>query len=87
MDELGADPSCLANAVPKDDFGGGHADPNLTYAKDLVKTMGLTAKGMAHPEVEGKKVPSFGAAADGDADRNMILGDRCVVCSGRSQTW
>lgn len=76
VDELGADPTCLANAVPKDDFGGGHADPNLTYAKDLVKTMGLTAKGMANPDAAGSKVPSFGAAADGDADRNMILGDR-----------
>lgn len=78
VDELGAEPSCLANAEPKDDFGGGHADPNLTYAKDLVKIMGLTNKGMRLPEAEGEKVPSFGAAADGDADRNMILGDRYV---------
>ncbi|CBN79734.1 conserved unknown protein [Ectocarpus siliculosus] len=79
VDELGADPSCLSNATPKDDFGGGHADPNLTYAKDLVKAMGLTNKGAKDPESEGKKVPSFGAAADGDADRNMILGDRFFV--------
>lgn len=75
-EELGADPSCLANAEPKDDFGGGHADPNLTYAKELVRKMGLTNKGLPLEEAEGEKVPSFGAAADGDADRNMILGDR-----------
>ncbi|CAN0281684.1 unnamed protein product, partial [Ectocarpus sp. 13 AM-2016] len=56
VDELGADPSCLSNATPKDDFGGGHADPNLTYAKDLVKAMGLTNKGAKDPESEGKKV-------------------------------
>lgn len=56
VDELGADPSCLSNATPKDDFGGGHADPNLTYAKDLVKAMGLTSKGAKDPEMEGKKV-------------------------------
>lgn len=56
MDELGADPSCLSNATPKDDFGGGHADPNLTYAKDLVKAMGLTNKGLPLPEMDGKKV-------------------------------
>ena len=56
VDELGADPSCLSNATPKDDFAGGHADPNLTYAKDLVKAMGLTNKGLPLPEMEGKKV-------------------------------
>lgn len=56
VDELGADSSCLSNATPKDDFGGGHADPNLTYAKDLVKAMGLTSKGAPLAEAEGKKV-------------------------------
>lgn len=56
MDELGADPACLSNDTPKDDFGGGHADPNLTYAKDLVKALGLTSKGAKNPEMEGKKV-------------------------------
>ena len=59
MDELGADPSCLANATPKDDFGGGHADPNLTYAKDLVKAMGLTSKGAKDPEMEGKQASVY----------------------------
>jgi len=48
------------------DFGGGHPDPNLTYAKKLVDKMGL------NEPVEN--APQFGAACDGDADRNMILG-------------
>eukprot|EP00898_Chlorokybus_atmophyticus_P004305 jgi/Chlat1/4876/Chrsp31S08943 len=72
IDELGADPSCLLNCDPKDDFGGGHPDPNLTYAHDLVEQMGL---GDHAPS----QVPDFGAANDGDADRNMILGKRFFV--------
>jgi phosphoglucomutase len=44
--------------------------PNLTYAKELVAHMGL-----GKSESEGEP-PKFGAAADGDADRNMILGKR-----------
>lgn len=48
------------------DFGGGHPDPNLTYAKDLVDKMGIF-----NPQPQA---PEFGAALDGDADRNMILG-------------
>ena len=61
LEELGCDPSsCIkTNVLP--DFGGGHPDPNLTYAADLVEEM---AKG----------VHGFGAAFDGDGDRNMILG-------------
>ena len=66
------------NAVPKDDFNGGHADPNLTYAKELVALMGLNRKG-EKIDVGDKKVPSFGAAADGDGDRNMILGSQFFV--------
>lgn len=54
----------------QDDFGGGHPDPNLTYAKELVKAMGL---GKEQPSADP---PEFGAACDGDADRNMILGKR-----------
>ncbi|CAN0414919.1 unnamed protein product, partial [Discosporangium mesarthrocarpum] len=50
VDELGADPSCLTNFTPKDDFNGGHADPNLTYAKELVATMGLDNKGKPLPD-------------------------------------
>ena len=41
--ELGADPACLMNCDPKEDFGGGHPDPNLTYAKALVAACGLGA--------------------------------------------
>jgi phosphoglucomutase len=52
------------NVLP--DFGGGHPDPNLTYAHDLVEKMGIL-----HPD---ENAPQFGAACDGDADRNMILG-------------
>lgn len=48
------------------DFGKGHPDPNLTYAADLVAKMGVTEK--------KDDAPQFGAACDGDADRNMILG-------------
>merc|ERR1719188_1856751 len=81
---LGAPAGSCKNADPKPDFGGpesawhGHADPNLTYAVELVKTMGLNAKG---EKVEtGTEIPTFGAAADGDADRNMILGKQ-FFCS------
>lgn len=77
--ELGLDASCLLNAVPKADFNGGHADPNLTYARDLCNLMGLTSKGEAMPARAGVAVPFFGAAADGDADRNMILGNHFFV--------
>ncbi len=44
LQELGAPASALLNAVPKDDFNGGHADPNLTYAHDLVEAMGVDIK-------------------------------------------
>jgi phosphoglucomutase len=77
VDELGQPESVLRNHIPKDDFAGGHADPNLTYAKDLVKTMGLDRTG-AKIDVDGP-IPSFGAAADGDGDRNMILGTQFFV--------
>ncbi|KAK5842455.1 Phosphoglucomutase, cytoplasmic [Gossypium arboreum] len=73
VEELGAQESSLLNCVPKEDFGGGHPDPNLTYAKELVARMGL---GKSDSAVDP---PEFGAAADGDADRNMILGKRFFV--------
>lgn len=78
VDELGAPEDCLMNAIPKDDFNKGHADPNLTYAKDLIKVMGVDATGLP---VTGQETepPAFGAAADGDADRNMVLGKRFFV--------
>jgi phosphoglucomutase len=72
--ELGLPESVCLNGVPKLDFGGCHPDPNLTYAHDLVKAMGLSEHKM-----EDSAVPDFGAAADGDADRNMILGKRFFV--------
>jgi phosphoglucomutase len=72
LEELGAKESSLLNCEPKEDFGGGHPDPNLTYAKELVQVMGL---GKTQPD----EIPEFGAAADGDADRNMILGKKFFV--------
>ena len=65
---LGASASSLMNCVPSEDFGGGHPDPNLTYAEDLVKIM-----------FAGEKALDFGAASDGDGDRNMILGKNFFV--------
>ena len=62
VEELGAKAENVRNSVPLEDFGGGHPDPNLTYAHDLVETM------------FGNNAPMFGAASDGDGDRNMILG-------------
>jgi len=74
---LGVPPAALRNCDPLPDFGGHHPDPNLTYAEDLVALMGLTRTGEAAPG--GAAVPDFGAAQDGDADRNMILGGRFFV--------
>ncbi len=64
---LGAPAGTVINGTPLPDFGGGHPDPNLTYAHDLVE------------ELFGADAPSFGAASDGDGDRNMILGRRFFV--------
>ena len=72
LQEFGADPNCLQNCDPKPDFGGIHPDPNLTYAHDLVNRMGLGDHATAD-------IPDFGAACDGDADRNMILGKKFFV--------
>ncbi len=66
-DRLGAPAGTVMNGVPLEDFGGGHPDPNLTYAKALVAIM------------NGDRGPDFGAASDGDGDRNMILGRRFFV--------
>jgi len=81
--ELCAAPGSCTNAIPKEDFGGpssawhGHADPNLTYAVELVATMGLDKSG--GKIATEKPPPTFGAAADGDADRNMILSSQFFV--------
>ena len=64
---LGAPAGSVMNAVPLPDFGQGHPDPNLTYAHELVEI------------VYGDHAPDFGAASDGDGDRNMILGQRFFV--------
>eukprot|EP01059_Diplonema_ambulator_P034479 TRINITY_DN7751_c0_g1_i1.p1 TRINITY_DN7751_c0_g1~~TRINITY_DN7751_c0_g1_i1.p1 ORF type:complete len:629 (+),score=277.80 TRINITY_DN7751_c0_g1_i1:39-1889(+) len=83
VEELGLDASCILNGEPLEDFGGpssahhGHADPNLTHARALVEKMGLDKTGRKVGSGEG--VPSFGAAADGDADRNMIIGKQFFV--------
>src|SRR5450830_139339 len=68
INRLGASAHSLMNCVPSEDFGGGHPDPNLTYAEDLVKIM-----------FAGDSAPDFGAASDGDGDRNMILGKNFFV--------
>ena len=59
------------NCVSKPDFGGGHPDPNLTYAHSLVEA------------VDKNSIP-FGAASDGDGDRNMIYGAGAFVSPGDS---
>jgi len=76
---LGCPTGSLRNCKPSPDFGGGHPDPNLTYAPDLVSALGLTKDGAPDAASEGKRVPDFGAACDGDGDRNMILGSRFFV--------
>ena len=61
-EKLGAPKGTVVNGVPSPDFGGGHPDPNLVYAKDLYDLM------------MGADAPDFGAASDGDGDRNLIIG-------------
>jgi len=60
--ELGAGAGTVVNGTPLPDFGGHHPDPNLTYAKPLYDLLMSPA------------APDFGAASDGDGDRNLILG-------------
>ena len=67
VNRLGAPADSLINAEPLEDFGGGHPDPNLTYAHELVEAL------------YGGDAPDFGAASDGDGDRNMILGRHFFV--------
>jgi phosphoglucomutase len=67
VNRLGAPASSLQNCVPLEDFGNGHPDPNLVYAHDLVDVL------------YGENAPDFGAASDGDGDRNMILGRNFFV--------
>ena len=59
---LGAPAGTVVNGTPSPDFGGGHPDPNLVYAKPLYDLL------------MGPDAPDFGAASDGDGDRNLIIG-------------
>ena len=64
---LGAPAGTVINAVPLPDFGGGHPDPNPVWATELVAIM------------NAPDAPDFGAASDGDGDRNMIMGKGAFV--------
>ncbi len=65
--ELGAPPGTVVNAQPLEDFGDLHPDPNPVNATDLIQHM------------QAADAPDMGAATDGDADRNMIVGRNFVV--------
>ena len=67
VDLLGASPNSVINAEPLEDFGGHHPDPNLAHAHELAETM------------FSDTAPTFGAASDGDGDRNMITGRQIFV--------
>jgi phosphoglucomutase len=64
---LGATPGSVINAIPLEDFGGGHPDPNQVHAKELIEHM------------YGALGADFGAASDGDGDRNMVLGHNFYI--------
>lgn len=66
VEEFGLPQSSVMRCKPLPDFGGAHPDPNLTYAHDLV-------------EAVDKQGLDFGAASDGDGDRNMIIGKQAFV--------
>lgn len=65
--QLGAATGSVRNFVPQEDFGGHHPDPNLVHAKDLYDLM------------MSSDAPDFGAASDGDGDRNLIIGKGIFV--------
>ncbi len=65
---LGAAAGTVVNGTPLEDFGGRHPDPNPVYAKDLIDALADASLGL-----------SFGAASDGDGDRNMIVGRNLFV--------
>src|ERR1700754_437342 len=64
---LGAPDGSVRNFLPLPDFGGHHPDPNLVYCKDL------------YDEMMSDDAPDFGAASDGDGDRNLIIGKGIYV--------
>ena len=67
VNRLGADLDMMMNARPLPDFGGGHPDPNPVYAKALFERM------------FADDAPDFGAASDGDGDRNIVMGSGVYV--------
>jgi phosphoglucomutase len=67
VNRLGLPANSLMNCDVSETFGGGHPDPNLTYAHDLVDIL------------YGNAAPDLGAASDGDGDRNMILGNHFFI--------
>lgn len=67
IEQLGAPSDSVIRAEPLPDFGGGHPDPNLVHAAELVQRMNAS------------DAPSMGAASDGDGDRNLIHGAHCYV--------
>ena len=71
-ERLGAPPGTVIKGTPLPDFGGHHPDPNLVYAADLVTRLAENT------------APDFGAACDGDGDRNLILGRKFFVSPGDS---
>jgi len=79
VDELGLPESSLMRCEPLPDFGKCHPDPNLTYAADLVKMMGLQDDGSPDTSSDFDSIPMLGAANDGDGDRNLIAGAQCFV--------
>jgi len=70
--ELGAPRGTVINGTPKPDFGGGHPDPNPVWATELLAIM------------DADHAPDFGAASDGDGDRNMVVGRRFIVAPSDS---
>ncbi|HEB57744.1 MAG TPA: alpha-D-glucose phosphate-specific phosphoglucomutase [Gammaproteobacteria bacterium] len=67
IEQLGARENAVINGTPLPDFGGGHPDPNLAHAQELLTQM------------NSPDAPDLGAASDGDGDRNMILGRNFFV--------
>jgi len=65
---LGAPAGTVRNFIPLPDFGGHHPDPNLVHAKELYDEM-----------MAGDAAPDFGAASDGDGDRNLVIGKGIFV--------
>lgn len=66
-EKLGLAEESVINGTPKPDFAGGHPDPNPVYAKELFETM------------FADDAPFFGAASDGDGDRNIVLGPNTYI--------